>query len=126
MVVEVPLPPRSIRKGMLEKHIGKLPVSDERLKKMAENENLAPSHIEKAAKVATLVSAKRQDLSEAILERVIGNSHKALGYSNNSKYAGFSSTQYDLQFLNVDCELPPLIVALRNNCAAKICLYGPP
>jgi len=126
MVFEVPLPPRSIRKRMLEKHIGTLRVSDEWLQKMAENERLAPSHIEKAARVATLVSAKSRDLSEAVLERVIGNSHKALGYTDNSKYSGFSSKEYDLRFLNVDCELPSLMEALRNNGAARICLYGPP
>ncbi|MGC9195293.1 MAG: AAA family ATPase [Syntrophobacteraceae bacterium] len=125
MVFEVPVPPRPITKRILKKHIGKISVSETWLQKMAENKNLAPSHIEKAAKVAMLLGKGRKASNEAVMEHLIANSHKALGYRQDFRWSDLSRLRYDLRFTNTDQELRPLVEACRNN-AVRVCLYGPP
>jgi SpoVK/Ycf46/Vps4 family AAA+-type ATPase len=120
LVLELSIPPRSVRKRMLERGLAGIMVGEDWLEKMAHNENLAPAHIEKAVKVAKLVKSSN---NEEVLQQVIANTHKAMGFSQK---AAVHRCEYDIQLVNVDFDLQALIGGLRQRGTGRICLYGPP
>ena len=126
LVVEVPIPPQHNRRQILEKVVCGLPVSDDWLDAMARNENITPGHAEKAAKVAKLSHLKGPEHTEKVLSRIIGNVHKAMGFNGGHSFLKTEWKDYDLRFLNPDCDLEELATSFAKHGRAKICLYGPP
>jgi len=124
-ILDVPVPPLDVRKKIIEGAVPHLRVSEKWLDTMAANESLAPSHIEKAARVAALVSTADVESMEAVLSRVINHAHKAMGVSG-SRQKMLSPAHYDLKFINADFDLAALIESCKRCTGARICLYGPP
>jgi transitional endoplasmic reticulum ATPase len=125
-VLELGLPPRSVRKGVLEKHLTDLPVREACIERMAGNAYLTPATIERAAKIVAHLQHAEPPQVEGALERVIGNTLEVMGLPRQTNDYPPSVTDYSLRFLNPDVDLEQLAQGLRRNPTARLCLYGPP
>ena len=122
LVIEVSLPPVRARERMLGEMLRGVKVKKRFIREMAQNVNLAPAHIERAVKVARYCKAKGV---ESILKRVIGNTHRALGFPHHQGAAHLGSP-YHLGHVNADYDLQELINGCKHQSSVRIFLHGPP
>lgn len=125
--LHVRTPVRSVRRGIIVKHLGDLPVSHEWIEKMAANEALTPALIEQACKVAVLAEETAPAAVERLMERVFQSGLEVMGLPPVLKSPHQpSATRYSLSFLNPSQDLAELTNGLKQKPTGRICLYGPP
>ena len=127
LVVRMDIPPRKVRRQMLEEQLGRLPLAAGQKDLMAEHEGLSPALIAKAAKVVAAVNRARPqaDLGK-VLAQVVGSTLEALGYDHAPRRAQEPATGYRPELVHTDCDLGPLLQNLRTHGQGRICFYGPP
>jgi len=127
LVLHLDNPPRSVRRRMLDEHLGKLPLSDQQKDRLAEHEGLSPAIIAKAAKVVGKVHrAVPMADTGLLLTQVLGNTLEALGHSRSSRQSVGLVTEYRPELVNTDCDLSPVIEGLKAHGQGSLCFYGPP
>jgi len=119
-------PTRAMRRRILDKYVGHLPVRDSWLNKMAEHQQLAPAHIERASKVAAHLQHQTPDEVERTLDKVIGNTLEVMGLPRKPRVQTSNATRYNLAFLNPDQDLQKLTEGLKHRPIGRLCLYGAP
>lgn len=125
--LELRIPPQSIRRGMLQKSLGDLPLPQDWMERIAACEDLTPAHIEQLAKVARLMDLDDPDMAERIVTGVLQNNLKALGSAATLHSSGRSQpVRYSLEFLNPSEDLPALLAGLKQQPRGRLCFYGPP
>jgi len=124
-VLEMKVPPRSVRSQILDEYLLDLPVSDSWKRRMAEHEDLMPAVVERAAKVVRSAKMLPQVETERSLARVIGNTLEVMGLSRDPRHANLT-VGYRLDVLNTDCDMVELQDSLAAHRQGRICLYGPP
>ncbi|WP_005031712.1 AAA family ATPase [Holophaga foetida] len=127
MVIEVGVPPRSVRETILQNHTADLAVSPAWLRRMSDHQALTPAGIERAAKVAHVVTKTPEGPNaEAVMECLVGNTLEAMGVPRRSRASVDSPTQYRLELLNADRDLEVICRGVKESGAARLCLFGPP
>jgi len=126
-VLEVGVPPRSVRAKVLDGYLSQLAVNPTWKAAMAEHERLVPAVVERAAKVvATVCKADpRLDASQA-LSRVIGNTLEAMGAPRASRGALPMLVDYRPDLLCTDCDLAMVKDGLMTQGQGRLCFFGPP
>jgi len=123
--MELNTPPRSVRLNIVRTRLAHTPVSKSFMQRLAEHEELSPAQIAKAGQVLERLNCKDQAEAEATLERVLGNSARAMGQKplvrNNSH-----ATHYNLDYLNTSVDVPGLVAGMKHHCRGNICFYGAP
>jgi SpoVK/Ycf46/Vps4 family AAA+-type ATPase len=105
-VLEVKIPPRSVRHRILEQETAGIPVSPAWIREAAEHDRLTPATIQRAAKVARVVLGTTSGTSaDDVISRVLGNSLEALGASRRPRNYPQAPTTYRLDVLNADRDL---------------------
>jgi SpoVK/Ycf46/Vps4 family AAA+-type ATPase len=127
-VFKLDTPPKKIRAKILNKHFSELAVSNQWIDNMAENSNIAPALVSRAARVVSLLN---QDScsggeTEGNLEHIIGNTLVAMGYSDKVCKDQNNAFSYRLDALNPDVDIHQLVEGLKNRSEGRLCLYGPP
>jgi len=124
---EMGIPPIAVRRGILRKYLRVHAISDEAISYLAQQEQLSPAQIEKAAKVLDL-SGKKSKNREATLLHVIENSQLLLDQDKNDALLSFAECSYQLDFLNPDCDLTQLVAQLKRapKSVGALCFYGAP
>jgi SpoVK/Ycf46/Vps4 family AAA+-type ATPase len=126
-VLEMPVPPRSVRERLIQRHCGALVVEDA-ARRLAETEHLAPAVLTRAAAV---VGVLKDDLdasaaSDTLVE-LVGSTLKAQGHVLPRKYeASLVADAYDLAFVNADADLDALVRGIGGYGAARLLLFGVP
>jgi AAA+ superfamily predicted ATPase len=123
-VMEVREPPPKVRKRMIVHHTKGLPVGDGWIEKVSGDRRVGPGHLERAAKVARVIGPEDVSDAEHILSRVLDASLETSVRGKEGRDE--LPSDFDLSYLNADCELPPLLDGLQRNRAGSICLFGPP
>lgn len=126
-VLELDVPPRSVRRRMLDDYTEHLPVGNAWREAAADNAHLAPAIIERASKI--LVSARGPRAAfdgESAMTRVMNNTLRALGGPQLMPPSAEQDLTYRIEALNADCDLARLREGLRRSAESRICLYGPP
>lgn len=125
--VEIGIPPIAVRRGILRKYLHGYTISEETINFLAQQEQLSPAQIEKAAKVLKLVGEKPKN-REATLLFVIENSRLLLQQEKNEALLSFAECSYQLEFLNPDCDLTQLVAQLKRapDSVGALCFYGAP
>jgi SpoVK/Ycf46/Vps4 family AAA+-type ATPase len=102
-------------------------ISDEAINYLAQQEELSPAQIEKAAKVLKGLGRKQKD-KEATLLLVIENSRQLLDQDKSDALLNFTDCSYQLDYLNPDCDLTQLVAQLKRtpNSVGALCFYGAP
>ncbi|MBM4288345.1 MAG: AAA family ATPase [Deltaproteobacteria bacterium] len=126
LVLEVPVPPRSVRKQMFYGILEDLPVTEDLINGLADNDSLAPALVTQAAKVANLTGESDSERLAGLVNRVIAGTQKAMGIRAAREPVRHSCQNYALEYVNAGCDLEELIRACRDHRRGKICLYGPP
>lgn len=125
-VLKLTPPPRSTRERMLARACDGLPVSDQWIGRMAENESITPAQIEQAARLAELVGTCPGDTIETLmqdsLERQLSLQGKRLPQRRNAD----DWLSYSLNQVNTDEELAVLLEGLNHSGQGSLLLYGPP
>lgn len=127
LVLELRTPPRSVRRRILEDHLGKLPLAPECLDQHATHVGLTPALIAKAA--GMLEEARRadrkMDLSGA-LDRLVDRGLATLGHASGRRDKRDAIPRYRPEVLNLDVPLEPLLEGLRRHGSGRLCFAGPP
>ena len=125
MAIEVPIPPKSKRKEIIE-HYSESLISQESVKKIAENEHIAPAVISRATKVIEAIKDEMSDISGSY-ELLVENTLKAQGFGGiGKKMEGELPDTYDPTYVNTSMDLKGLLGGIRTSESARLCLYGVP
>lgn len=127
MVLEVGVPPRSVRTKLLEKVCGDL-LTQEQLSAMAASEVLTPGVLVRAASVVRAMrdDIQVEDLGETFCH-LVGSTLTAQGFPGQvPQCPDESERDYDLAHVSADTDLGALLDGIRRTASARVCLYGPP
>ena len=126
MSIEVPIPPKEKRQEIIKNYSDGL-LSQDAIKKIAQDAHIAPALITRAAKVVGSVRESTEDTSKAF-EQIINNTLKAQGHSEikavNDELALPAS--YDPSLINTSTDLQMIVDGIRNTPSARLCFYGVP
>ncbi len=123
--MELNTPPRSIRLNIIRSRLANMLVSDSFMMRMSEHEKLSPAQVARAAKVLERIAHKDQKAAENVLEKILGNSAKAMGQKPLARQQAHA-THYSLDYLNANIDLPGLVDGLQRSKRGNICFYGAP
>ena len=122
MSIEIPIPNRSKRAEIIKKYSNNL-LDDKSIKVYAENENIAPALITRAAKVVSSIDT--EDKPKAFTQ-VLNNTLKAQGYVEiKEQITPLLPNVYDPKFINTTTDLELLTEGIKEHQNARLCLYGP-
>jgi len=121
MSIEVSIPSRSKREGIIKKYSHNL-LSDQNIKLLSQNEDIAPALISRTAKVVNNIDIANKD--EAFTQ-LLNNTLKAQGYNEIKQNSSASlPLNYDPGFINTTTNLGDLTTGIKQTQNARICLYG--
>ncbi len=123
--MELNTPPRSVRLNIVRSRLADTPVSEPFMQRLAEHEELSPAQVTQAAKVLQRMASDDQQAAERVLEKVLGNSAKAMGQKPLVAKQPHA-THYSLDYLNANIDIPNLVEGLKRNKRGNICFYGAP
>ncbi len=123
-VIEMRVPPRSVRRRIAGRYLDGLPVSEMWLARQAELEELTPALMEKASKVARHLDHQDGLGIEQHLDRLISGALEAQGVSAKTRYPEPSRYRHDYLNTSVDVHLLP--TSLRQAGRGRILLHGAP
>lgn len=120
--IEVPIPKKSKRAEIIQKHsLGLL--DQDSINTLAQNENIAPALITRTAKV---VSSIETDNKSKAFTQVLNNTLKAQGYEEIKGQMGSQLPKvYDPSYINTSTDLKILTEGIQEHQNARLCLYGP-
>ncbi len=125
-VIEMAVPPRSVRSKVLNDYLVELPLDSSTKASLANNEHLTPAVVERAAKVLKAVHAEDSSINvNQALARIVGNTMQAQGVSREAMVSVQHLTTYRPELLNADCDLLELKSGLMKHGLGRLCLYGP-
>jgi len=123
--MELNTPPRSVRLNIVRSRLADMPVSEPFMQRLSEHEELSPAQVAQAARVLQRMTCNDQKAAERVLEKVLGNSVKAMGQKSLGRKQAHA-THYSLDFLNANIDIPNLVEGLQRNKRGNICFYGAP
>lgn len=126
LVLEMPNPPQSVRRGIADRHLGALRLSPTWLDALAAQEHLTPALLARAARVIQTIGTRGQKAREQQLERLIGGQLRAQGHTGPFRIQSPTLTAYRVDLLNPDRPLAPVIRGIRHSGRGRLCCYGPP
>jgi SpoVK/Ycf46/Vps4 family AAA+-type ATPase len=124
--VEIGVPPIRVRKRIIKKHMQGTGVSKAAISKYAQQDEISPAQVEKAAKVLRLID-DGSDLNSAF-ESVLDNSMALLQQTVTRTNLDIHGSSYQLDFLNANCDLHRLVNQLKKakRLRGAMCFYGAP
>jgi len=123
--MELNTPPRSVRLNIVRSRLADTPVSEPFMQRLSEHDELSPAQVTRAVKVLERMACVDQKSAESVLEKVLGNSAKAMGQKPLLKKQTHA-THYSLDYLNTNVDLPRLVEGLQRSQRGNICFYGAP
>ena len=127
VVLELGVPPPAVRARMLAAHLGELQPDPAWLARLARHADLAPGHIQRAARVVVLARRQAEEVAvEPALALVMESSLRAMHLAPLPVEAGGLAMPYSIACLNADTDLERLIAGLGRARSGRLCFYGPP
>ncbi len=128
MAVKMCHPPKRVRARILQKYLKNLNVSSQWIDSVADNQNIVPALISRAARVTAAVNRKntKSGAIESCMEHIIGSSMSAMGYTGSVQKKSNNQMTYRADVLNPDMDIDALVEGLKDHSQARLCLYGPP
>jgi len=131
-VVEMKVPPRSIRGRVFDDYLGRFTPSAALRERCVANAQMPPAVIATAARTLTMVcstgveSNDEDNFARQALGRVIDNAARALGIDREQRTGALDRSAYRPEILHADCDLEALLAGLCVHPSARLCLFGPP
>lgn len=126
VIIEVPVPPRSQRRRILQGACKDL-VGESFVARLAESEALAPTVITRASSVVRSLGRKLDSpRAEQAIEHLVTSTLKTQGYPRPLRQgASLLPDNYNLSFLNPDVDVSAIGEGLAESGEGRICLDGP-
>lgn len=125
-VMEVPRPPRDVRRSILQRELGTRGVPRQWLNQISADERLVPGHIDRAKRLIDHLGEITAEQAKDAAEQGLVNTLKATYQGRRLKGDQQALTRYEPQYLNTDTDLSPLIEGIARRGAGRLCFYGPP
>jgi len=124
MSLEIPIPPKSKRREVIEKDCGNF-LSDMMIDKISKSEFLSPAVVNRTAKVISHIG-KIKNVDDTF-EHIINHTLKAQGYPliKNEELDKLPKS-YDVEYIHTDIDLNMFVEGIKENPNARVCLYGVP
>jgi SpoVK/Ycf46/Vps4 family AAA+-type ATPase len=140
LVVKMGIPPQKARLNILKRSMKSLPVSNDWLEILAENDDLSPALVTQAAEMVTMINSNGTtasklkkpltesdtDAIEADFTRILNNSLEVMEKKKISHQTSSMTMAYNVNALNPDRNIKELVIGLNRHRQGRICLYGPP
>lgn len=126
--VEFNIPPRSVRRRMIERHLGECNIRSDFLDELAADAKLAPAQFGDARRLLELHDSKNDAMeNERIVREGVGSIRRLL-HGSRSFIKRRASTVFDVDFLNIAGGVSPrrIAIALDRTGQGSLCFYGPP
>ena len=127
LVLEVPVPPRSLRRELTRKALGGA-IDESLIETIASDRNISPAVLKNVGEVIRGVEQsiprhRRGEVAAGLLE----NTLKAQGHRPTLlRNTPGRSAGYNLDYLNANQNLAGVADKLRDQVGARLCLHGPP
>ena len=124
--VALRIPPRPVRARIVRDHLGNYAPSQAELDNLADLDDLLPSQLERAARVARIAADPTLPAQAwQYVEMALTRSRALLGQARTNMKVRVQ-TGYRLEFLNADANIPAILDGLKRRPQASFCLYGAP
>lgn len=126
-VLEMPVPPRSVRERLIARHCEGLIVGTAG-KRLADSEHLAPAILTRAASVVNMLRDELDTRSASdTLVGMVDSTLRAQGHKPlRHATADAVLEAYDLAFANADADLDALVRGMGRHGESRLLLYGAP
>jgi SpoVK/Ycf46/Vps4 family AAA+-type ATPase len=121
--LEVPVPPKRLRRKILDDLLEGFNLSPDWMGRTASLERLTPAMTRQLAELAQSLNAKAEKL-EAVLDLWLASHLKAMGAPPLPPIKKTQAFMCDL--MNADIEPNGIIEGLKKSGEGRLCLYGPP
>jgi AAA+ superfamily predicted ATPase len=125
-VLRLEAPPASVRRQMLSRALGGLPLGADWLERVAADDRLAPGILERAAASVRLAGVTEGPAVERAMDQLLTGALATQGPARRGPVQGSRPAPYDLAYVNADRALEPLVEGLARTKRGTVCLYGPP
>lgn len=123
--VPLRVPPRQVRQTITANYLAEFSPHPDKLSALADLDDLLPSQLERAARVAKLSDQDDSSHAWQRVEQSLLRSRELLGQSRVSLQPAIP-TGYSLDFIRVDADIKGVLAGLKRMPQATFCLYGPP
>lgn len=126
--VEFTIPPRTVRRKMVERHLGDCNLSGELLDQLAADCKLAPAQFGDARRLLGLHEAQNDTTENERIVREGVASIRRLLHGARTPIQRRTATTFDVAFLNISGGIAPqrIAAALDRTGRGSLCFYGPP
>jgi len=125
-VLNMPVPPISVRRKLLETKLSEKGVPQDTLEKLAGLRDVTPAHITRIDKVLGAVQrGGGVDLNDALYSVVDNHRKLSRGVEPFSNVKA-EAVPLSMEFYNADIDLSALVARMADKPEGRICLYGPP
>lgn len=119
------VPPHQVRQTITANYLAEYSPHPDKLSALANLDDLLPSQLERAARIAKFTSQDNPSQAWQRVEQSLLRSRELLGQSRVSLQPA-SPTAYSLDFIRVDADIKGILAGLKRTPQATFCLYGPP
>lgn len=124
-VLELEVPPESVRLRIAERHLRGLAVGEPCLRDIAASRKVTPAIIERAGRSVRRLGLRRRERTEQALLRTVNGMLNALGARPIRNDRG-SGLEFGIEFLNTAPDAAALLRDLAACRGARACFHGPP
>lgn len=127
LALEIGVPPRKVRRAILDRHLGDLPVGQEVRNHLAGHEALPPAVVGRSARVIALAGAGVPGLDfDLAFTDLVNQSLQAMGWKALKPRTLTEELPYSLDHLQADKCLHEVVEGFKRSPRGRLCLYGPP
>jgi SpoVK/Ycf46/Vps4 family AAA+-type ATPase len=124
-ILEVPIPPRSAKRHLLNNALAEKAISDPWIGRVSESETLTPAEIAQLGSVVDITNVRGKD-AEILMETILAEKINAMGHKSLQRYNTTNQIKYDLNYLNLDTHPESLLTGLKRSQMASLLFYGLP
>ena len=129
LVIEIKVPPRHVRKKILERNITRKirkNLNEHWLDTISEYSHINPAMIARAAKIVSEYGFSESGGAEQHMEAMLNNWCNAMGLPKVHGARDAGEMTYRMDLLNTTPPLGRLVSGLEKSGSGRLCLYGPP
>lgn len=124
VVVELPPLPPKVRRRVLQRYAGRLPITRSCLQKLAGDTRLRAGHIQRAARATRLVAQQDPSATERAFVRILEGNVSAEGLQRRLRPQHSDTVPYDASLVNASVDLRAIALGLEERPVASLCFYG--
>lgn len=123
-VMEMKIPPMSVRENMIKESLMGLKIDSRWIKRLSENDKISPALLSQSVHVARLIKSEKTINVEKTLKHILNNKLDLMGISKKADPEIGDSLAYSLEYLNPNTDLNILVEGIKRTQRGRLCLFG--